>query len=219
MFSQSETPPNQITIAFEGGMASGKSTLSDLLHRELGGVFVSEYAEFVSAEQQLVVSQLLPEERINVFLRVEEQRIVRSRNAITRILDRSILTILAFEFSCFRMNLNRIPNGIEKTFMEYSVAIPSIVFYLDVNEKIRSQRLGTRSIRAKVSFLESPEFNYFIKMFFEYAKKHIPVFRLDTTNDDPNRLISICKSKLASFTPRTDPDVVIQKIIRDAFSS
>ncbi|MDR3491857.1 MAG: AAA family ATPase [Gammaproteobacteria bacterium] len=157
----------------EGLVHAGKSTLiKALAKKDNGMVCVGEYVEFTTSK--------FPEQPRNLkdaseareyFMSLEKKRrSCISNDAPVVILDRSVLSILAYHFAieevtkgevpCFSESVKSLPTG--------CWIFPELCIYLDVNDSEISRR-HERESGSYSPILLNPEFNAQLRRFYEKA--------------------------------------------------
>lgn len=154
-------------IALEGGICSGKTTLANQLGQN-GFFVVPEYMDIITPQEQkeLDVLSLQRKCALPFFLKMEKRRKeLYNKQCVQKdvVLDRSYLTLFAYEFAKNNQNLSL---DSMKMPPKEEVIVPDLIIFLDVNDQLRQKRSIERGdIDMPKIFLNSG-FNHSLKAFF-----------------------------------------------------
>lgn len=177
-------------IALEGPVCAGKTTLLRMFAND-GYTTVSEYAEYANHGRGFPsFPPKTPKEALDnfrFFLEVEERRfgIIQQkefRKDDLVIIDRSVFTLLAFEyaapaytgFSVFNEAWEIIRNSDK-------VLTPFKILYLEIDDETIAQRFAQKDSFCAEVFLR-PEFNAKIREFFQVCCEVMPDFFVKIEN-------------------------------------
>ncbi len=155
-------------FSIEGGVCSGKSTLCQNMQTTHGFLTIKEYMSHFLGKIDYPLSRL---DTIELFLKIEEKRLNTSDSGNIIITDRSLLSILAFEYALKRMGRIahvKLPSRID------NFDLPVKTFFLDVNHSLRSQRWVQRGESVN-SIFNNVDFNTYNREFFVHASKFIDI--------------------------------------------
>lgn len=196
----------RIIIALEGLVHAGKSTLVKTLSERINGIqCVGEYIEFATSKFPNFPHNLNEaREARQYFLALEEMRracIRRETRCI--VLDRSILSILAYHFAV-ELTTNREVPCFDETINTLSLEdwlFPNMCIYLDVSDvEIAKRHLGQTGKYSPV--LLDPTFNSYLRRFYEdVILKRFPLLkmvRVDAHNS-PEKVFSQVVSLLKKY--------------------
>ncbi len=174
-------------VALEGLVHAGKSTLLHNIAEKYTAVkCIEEYVEFVTER-----FPCFPESREDArfghsfFLNLEQKRILEIEESDDSILlDRSIYSILAYNFAVEKMSNGEIPcfqDSIE-AYQDENWLIPQICIYLDIDNEEMSLRHQDEKGYYHSIFLNNA-FNAWLREFYEKAMPfHFPwleIIRID----------------------------------------
>jgi|SRR5579859_2061383 len=166
--------------ALEGGVCAGKTTLSHQLAEDGHWYVVPEYVEWLTIRGRRS-PRGRAQSRFPGFVRIEEEReeVVRSTRGPV-LLDRSVFTLLAFEYTMWRMGRPSVwPSALETLFRP-QVMIPSKILYLTCSQVDRTLRWSKRGHK-RAAIFSRPDFNEFNFEFFRRLSAHMPVEILNTS--------------------------------------
>lgn len=193
-------PPQRTIYALEGGVCSGKSTVAAQLAGGGDTLSLPDYSTFIS-ERDYAAAALLPAaERFRYFVDLDRLR-TRSlpADASRAVLDRSIFTVLAYEYVMLRTG--RI-DGLDHVTAELErglVTVPSVAFFLDTPMPVRLQRHAQRATPVDPILLDDG-FNAQLRSFFEFAARYGPVLFIETERASPTEIAARCRASLAIET-------------------
>lgn len=187
-------------VAIEGLVHAGKSTLvKALAKKDSGIVCVGEYVEFATSKfPEQPRSPKDASEARKYFMGLEKKRrSCISNDASLVILDRSVLSILAYHFAvevvtsgevpCFSESIKSLPTG--------CWIFPELCIYLDVSDSEIRRRHKRKSGRYSPTLL-NPEFNAQLRKFYEKVLATIlpslEVVRIDASGS-PEKVIREAK--------------------------
>lgn len=167
------------TIALEGGVGAGKTTLASMLAASLGGFVVPEYMDLAGLADPARIAAQLPSARFLYFLSLERLRtdVLVTHQPKPALLDRSFFSICAFEYAQQQIGLPSafaaIPDLLRSA--PETVIVPDSIYWLEVSDLGRQTRVAGRN-RAVLSVLVNLRFNDEIAAFFAaLAKFHYVV--------------------------------------------
>jgi thymidylate kinase len=184
--------------ALEGGVCAGKSTLSRLLSEGGHWIVVPEYIDWLTTRGRRS-PRGRPQTRFPGFVRIEEEReaMVCSTSGPV-LLDRSVFTLLAFEFSMWKMGRpSAWPIALNSLFNPH-VMLPSRILYLTCSQADRLLRWRKRGHKRATLFCQ-PDFNEFNFEFFSRLSTQMLVKILDSSLIDADDM-----SQLADTFLRAD---------------
>ncbi len=188
-------------VALEGGVCAGKSTVANLLETQGVGRHVQEYAAQIPYSAQRTIFELEPVARAAGFLLSDSGRLNEIPQAELKILDRSCLTVFAFEYACIRLGMNELELPLLDLVETYAVIVPNCVIFLDITDNVREKRLAVRGKRF-IPILADRTFNKYFKEFFEAMHNYLDVVFVGTNAQSALEVTEICKKVLSS--PRPD---------------
>lgn len=206
-------------IAFEGGICSGKSTIVRILDEAGIGVRVPEYLDFARPPDIHRIANYRPRERSRFFLTLDGSRSPPHDASRTLLLDRSFLTIFAFEYACARTRRNRKDMSVIHNINRLPLIIPQSIFFLNVRYTERRRRCAVRDT-AVLPFLLHERFNQAIAEFFEELRPAVDLHVVSTTGVPLPEIAYICASQAASLRTRGAPTrSTIRRRIERAFEA
>lgn len=162
--------------ALEGGVCSGKTSISRILHESYNWEIIPEFMEFVSPSTIIEKPFLPAKKRLDLFTDIEITRQSYISNGKKTITDRSIFSIIAFEIALIEM-------GVESELCSYNfpdqICIPSHTFYLSVTNDERRSRWIEREKESESIFINI-SFNNSIEKFFRKIQNIVPLTILDS---------------------------------------
>lgn len=189
---------DEITVALEGPVCAGKSSLLDGLVRLKWNV-IEEYREYlVKANKSFPkfppCSDSEAKRNFEAVLELEEERFAdykMKKGAFKKTaLDRSIFTLLAFEKGSSRLsNINIYHWAIDRVVKSIDVAgiiWPNKVSYLDIPNEVARARANLKNL-GTAAFLFEEEFNQgFRESIYDLGRIFkIPIFEIDGTQTKP----------------------------------
>jgi len=177
----------KVIVALEGLVHAGKSTLfQGIEERHIAVKCVGEYVEFVTER-----FPCFPESRDDArfghvfFLNLEQKRILKIEESDGIVLlDRSIFSILAYNFAVEKMSDSVIPcfQDSIKAYRDENWLIPQVCVYLDIDDEDISLRHQDEKGHYYSIFLDNV-FNAWLREFYEKAMPfHFPsleIIRID----------------------------------------
>lgn len=194
------------TLALEGGVCAGKSTIARKLAESGIGALCHEYMDLVDESQAARIASLPPLDRVAFFLNLDIKRIDLKPDGSFHsrlILDRSFYTLFAFEYACARQGLNDNNLAAVDLLDHYTVVLPSQTIFLDVSHETRLSRHEKRDTPVLDIFLER-EFNDSIKLFFINLSRRLPIYFIDGEESVENITERLRSSASTQFTPAED---------------
>jgi|GEM_PF-1778132 len=186
-------------LALEGGVCSGKSTLSYLLSRQKHIGRVPEYFELITEQQQDELLALDQQSQLQFLLQLERERCSTHFMGIRpRVADRSILTMIATQYALYHTGNDHALNELF-IIQQDAHLIPNIIVFLDIPHEERIARWCVRDPHAKRHFFTDESFNHWFKIFFEVLSGVVPVYFTTTYQTDSGR---ICQ-KIAEQRPHS----------------
>lgn len=183
-------------VALEGGVCAGKSSVAAILEAQGVGQHVQEYAAQIPYSAQLATFELDPVARAASFLSLESDRISRPHQTECVILDRSCLTVFAFEYACVRLGANEIASPLLDLAETYALVVPQFTIFLDISDDVREMRLAARA-KPYVPILADRNFNNYFKGFFEAVGEYLDVAFVQTSTQPVPEVAETCKRVLA----------------------
>ena len=163
--TESSTPrgSQEHALAIEGLVCSGKSTLCSSLAATYSLSLVKEYMDFLPAEHPAGKQVLPADQRVALFTSLEASRLKSIPRNTNTILDRSFLSLIAFEYAIANTGQ---PSSLA-TYLDSShlFLVPTQTFFLDVSaseQTYRAKRRGT----SVLPLLLSSSFNAAVREFF-----------------------------------------------------
>ena len=178
-------------IALEGGICSGKTTLAKQLEKK-GFFYIPEYMDIITPQEQKELNALISQDKsaLLFFLKMEQRRkYLYGSQSLQKnsVLDRSYLTLFAYEFA----KNNKYPN-LDLPLKE-NVIMPDLIIFLDINDQLRKQRsLKRKDVDMPEIFLNS-EFNRRLKTFFLEKSSEKCIF-INSEKLEPEQMASILKN-------------------------
>lgn len=213
--SKTETTQEMI-VALEGGVCAGKSTVATLLETLGVGRHVQEYATRIPYSAQRSIFELDPVARAASFLSIDSGRIHEMPQTELKILDRSCLTVFAFEYACVQLGINELELPLLDLVESYAVMVPNCVIFLDITDDVREKRLAVRGKRF-IPILANRNFNKHFKGFFEAMNEYLGVFFVQTSVRPALEVAEICKKILTGPVPSSAPLQNIRKVLGHVF--
>ncbi len=157
-------------IAIEGAVCGGKTVLSRGLTANLSAVRLPEYMELLPLEHLAHGQILPPRQRFELFLSLDKYRLSNCQGCALYIFDRSILSIIAFEYSLQMMGHEVLElAGLLEYSKEAQSYVPDLVVTLNVEPSVQAQRWAARGNPMDSIFI-SPVFNqYFLSALLRMA--------------------------------------------------
>jgi len=181
---------DRIVVALEGLIHAGKTTLLHTLGQKLPWIVsVEEYSEFTRERFPSIPITLVDVEKAwSFFLELESERQTGiAHDAIVVLLDRSVLSILAYNFAIEQLNkaLQAFSWSL-KTLCCKDWLFPTVCIYLDISDKeIHNRHLTEISYYQRI--LLDSVFNAAMRNFYsDKMLEHFPslqVFRIDACQD------------------------------------
>lgn len=194
-YEREELEKATATIAVEGPVCSGKSTLLETIKQKTSSGIIDEYMlyqDFVGRTSFMFPPRDVSQAKENFlsFMKIEKLRKsdYDSLSRKVRYIDRSIYTLLAFELgSYFFTGIDIFEWALDHS-MEASnkdIIIPDHVLYLDVSRKAALERARAAGMKT-LSFLFSDQFNSSFRSFFIALNQVRPGY-VTFVNTDRNR--------------------------------
>lgn len=179
-------------IALEGGICSGKTTLAKEFERQ-GFYLVPEYMDIIQPCEENRINDLASSNHsaINVFLEIEKRRkeiYSENYNGKNAILDRSYLTLFAYEYA-----IGRNISGVDFPNLAQNIIAPDLVVFLNVNDELRVKRSRDRCDEDMPEIFLNHNFNKRLKQFF-LKQNQVPCVFLNTENLDPIKMVKLMQS-------------------------
>lgn len=192
--------------AVEGGVCSGKTTLVGLLGSDGYVLCLPEYVEWLRASGRPLPTGS-PEQRLEGYLRVDDERariIGASRHPA--ILDRSILTLIAYEYAVKRLYFSTAWFGLRQALQSRQLLIPNRIILTDVDENERIQLWRDRGLELDAIFVNE-DFNAHLREFFSAMSKVFPVLTLKVIGEEPKSVVANAMDFVRLTTSIPPPDV------------
>ncbi len=192
-------------LVLEGSEASGKSTVAKALHKKLteegknvictrepGGVPTSEKIRDIimgEAEDGTIIE---PETEAYLFAAARSEHVSKKivpaiNNGTSIIMDRYFYSSLAYQGVARGL-------GFEKTYeinnLVIDKAYPDLTIYLDINEKVRAERLKIRGIENRLD-KESETFMKYVEEGYNYCRM-FPEFVKINGNGSVDEVVDLC---------------------------
>jgi thymidylate kinase len=148
-------------IGLEGGVGSGKTTVSKLL-KHSGFFHSQDYMRFLSPLMHGEISNWSPEFRFQFFESVEKVR--QPPNECNVVQDRTFLSIFAHDFALKQLGIAVNLDPYKKR-LETTLVLPSTIVFLDVSAQERAKRLKKRN-RSGSDYIYSELFSDAVKQYF-----------------------------------------------------
>ena len=204
-------------LALEGGVCSGKTTTTMEFSRLDGVQVLPEYMSYVPTDHAAWKILLPPEERLNLFLRIDTERyLLIPKRAKGIIADRCILTIIAFEYAINRLgHPTRLPVFVEN--QDFKVNIPNHVIFFDVSSELRLKRWAARGADMD-SPLVNESFNRELINCFRQLSTIVKITFLDATHLSITDLRSHVANAYSSLETRDSfVTASLRELVRRAF--
>jgi thymidylate kinase len=167
-------------------------------------VFIPDYWEFLTTEEQAHLSVAPVDEASKMLFTIEAER-NDALGAGRYVLDRTVLTILVTNIVRRRLGesgASSLPPALLRTGRWIS---PSVVIYLDVPFEMTLARWRKRSMESAM-FVSQP-FDHLFRRAFAYLSKVLPIVILSTQGQTPDNLASSVL-QIASSQASTDFNVL-----------
>lgn len=196
-----------MVLALEGGVCAGKTLVGSRVSSKTGWPLIPEYVEWLQRSGQMLPagSQLT---RLRGYLEAE-----RSRTAMLTgvrppwILDRSFLTVVAFEFACRQTRReHELTAAVREIDIRHTVT-PTCIVYLDCDDTLRAKRLASRQGDAPLPLAE-PAFNRALRDFFHEISRFVPIHFVDTSDGDVDTLATSVLRHVAASPDAEEVDLV-----------
>lgn len=156
-------------IALEGGICSGKTTLAKEFERQ-GFYLIPEYMDIINQYDEERINNLASSNQsaINVFLEIEKRRreiYLENHNNKNTILDRSYLTLFAYEYA-----VGRNISNMQFLNLAQNVITPDLIVFLYVKDELRAKRSYERRDEDMPEIFLNHNFN---KRWFNYEQSLI----------------------------------------------
>jgi thymidylate kinase len=188
-------------VALEGGVCAGKSAIARCFGHSNSTQVIDDYTSFIDRYEYSYAEGLPPLYRFRFFLRLDEAR--RARIDYPRpkdvVLDRSIFTILAYEYAL--KETGRISDLSHIAHLSHFLPLlPTNVIFLGVSSAERMRRATLRSIPIAPILLDE-HFNLCVERFFErlHSSWRVPI--INTTGVPILDIYDRCRRHLANSQP------------------
>ncbi len=194
-------------VAVEGGVCAGKTTLVDRLGNGDGIFCLPEYVEWIRSSGRTLPLGT-PEERLRAYLAIEEERERVARHSDhTVLLDRSILTLIGFEYAMRRMWLGTAWFSIRTLVSSYRIMAPSGVIIADVDAGLQADLWAELGLSHQSLFVNR-RFNDSLRWFFDEIEAFVPILRVSPVTTDETALSSTVLSFIEKSTACPGMDIV-----------
>jgi thymidylate kinase len=186
-----------VVVALEGGVCAGKSSVAARFGSEAAYQIIDDYTSFIDDFEYSQAEQLPAAYRYRFFLRLDEARRARTICGPTNVVvDRSVFTILAYEYALWRLgriselqHINQISN--------FYTLLPNSVVFLEVSDDERRRRAALRTTKISPILLDD-KFNALIREFFKKFSKFYDLPIIDTTDLGISDVYAICRNHMAN---------------------
>lgn len=206
-------PAKVSSIGFEGGICSGKSTISSRFFSCLTpSIKLPDYFELTSKEEETLVTNLNDKDRFYFFLGLDNRRnkILQSSEVEGNkiLLDRTFLTILATEYAFLKMGRIKIdPNYILECIENCIFWTPDIIFFLDVAFEERLMRYNKRGTDAYEPLISEQFYTHFNSFFYK-IKNYFNFYFIDTTHSTPEEVFQLCAQAILENKDFGKPSII-----------
>ena len=184
-----------ISIGFEGGVAAGKSTTSEIL-ASWGFRHIPEYMTHLDPSRHCEIGSWEPGFRLNFFSNIEKRRKGEIKNVSRYLLDRTFLTVFAHDYARIKMGANVEIDCYSKLEFE-QICWPKKIVFLSCTEADRMQRLSERGALFDM-YLADLQFNLENENFFRQMESVVSIQWINSSNYTPTEIANLVTSKSQS---------------------
>lgn len=171
-------------VSFEGSVCAGKTTLANRLAHEEHILAIPEYMSLLVGPRRKMFSGMTPEGKLACLLEIElERNPMVSESSAPTVLDRSVLSLYAFEYAMKSINAHYSNPRLPSSLKGRPYRLPDKIIFFDVGEPIRRARSRQRGGDMSDLLLQQ-HFNQYNLEFFQHVSAAIPTVFIDTSDGE-----------------------------------